>query len=66
MDRSSLYCDMKFYNNAISDLTKALELKPNDPKIHYSRGLAFYKNEMFKEAINDFKISLRTLTPFAN
>ena len=56
--RSDLYAEIGKYENSISDLGQALELKPNDPMILYKRGLSYYYSKKYKHAIRDFKESL--------
>lgn len=45
MERSNIYVDINQFDKAIKDLTDALTSKPNDPKILYKRGLAYYRNK---------------------
>ena len=46
----------------IQDLTKALSLNKNNPLIYYKRGLSYYQNKQFNEAITDLQKAL-TLHP---
>lgn len=53
MQRSNIFLEINEHQKAIDDLTKALEEKPLSPIICYRRGLAFYKNKQFEDAIKD-------------
>ncbi len=53
MERSNIYVDSKEFVKAIDDLTDALSRQPDNPKLLYKRGLAYYKNKEFKKAIRD-------------
>lgn len=39
---------------AISDLTKAIEINPNFAQAYYNRGIAYYSSNKFDEAIRDY------------
>ncbi len=64
--------DFNFYNNransnfvlgeyetAINDYTKAIELKPSEPTVFLSRGIAFYNTKKFDLAIADFDNAIK-------
>ena len=42
------------FDNAINDLTKAIELKPNNASAYINRGSAHYEKAEFNRAIADF------------
>jgi tetratricopeptide (TPR) repeat protein len=42
----------------IQDLTKALTINNKNPLTYYQRGLSYYKNKQYQEAIDDLKKSL--------
>ena len=46
------------YNEAISQYVKAIELNPNDTKLHYNIGTAFQANNDFEHAEKAYKKSL--------
>jgi len=50
---------------AISDFTKAIELKPFFPDAYVNRGVAKYKNGGFDEAIVDFTKAIALKPDFA-
>ena len=46
------------YNNAVTHLTKATELSPDDPDIHYALGLAYAERKMKSLAVKSFEAAL--------
>jgi tetratricopeptide (TPR) repeat protein len=50
---------MKQYYSAISDLTRTIKIRSEDPQLYYKRGLAYYNDEQYELSINDFKHSLK-------
>ena len=44
-------------NKSIDNLTKALGINQSD-RAYYSRGIAYYNQENYKEAVNDFKAAI--------
>lgn len=59
VQRSNIYVNMKNYDKAIENLTKALSIKGDDAQILYKRGLAYYKNKNYKNCIKDMFNSLQ-------
>ena len=53
-----LHLAMKNYNESITDLTKSLMYKKNDPFTLYKRGVAFYLEKCYKEALDDLLMAL--------
>jgi tetratricopeptide (TPR) repeat protein len=46
------------YEKALENLKSAIELSPNSPTIRYHLGMAYYKSNDLKNALNEFKNSL--------
>lgn len=45
-------------HKGVQDLTKALTVNNKNSLIYYKRGLCYYKNKQFEQAIADLKKSL--------
>lgn len=58
VQRSMVYIELKENHRAIQDLTKALTLNSKNAFTYYRRGISYYKNEQYQEAIEDLKKSL--------
>ena len=55
MHRAQCYYDLKDFKNAIEDLDKGLNVKDDDPQVHYRLGLAFYAAGNYKECTRSLK-----------
>lgn len=53
-NRGTAYSTIGEYDRAIQDLTKAIELRPNDPRAYYNRGGTHVDKESYELAIKDF------------
>lgn len=58
MNRAQCLYDMTQFTDAIEDLEQALKLAPEDPKVLYKLGLAYYAYEKYKRAIKMLKLAL--------
>jgi len=47
------------FNRAIESLKSAVESRPNSPTIRFHLGMAYYKNSDLKNALSEFKNSLK-------
>ena len=56
--------ELKDYNGAISDYTKAIELDPNDADAYYNRAVSKYYINDLKGACEDAKKSASLGNPF--
>jgi protein O-GlcNAc transferase len=50
------YCDNERYKDAINELNKALEITPNDSRVHYQLSMVYKKIGMFKQAEEELGI----------
>ncbi len=57
--RGLAYYKIGQYDEAISDFTEALKLKPKHADIYYSRGLAYNKIGQYDKAISDFTEAIK-------
>ena len=64
LKRGWLYNDLKNYNLAIVDFTKAQEISPSFSDAFFGRGYAYYKQENYELAIKDFDKVIE-LQPYA-
>ena len=53
-NRGTAYSTIGEYDRAIEDLTKAIELRPNDPRAYYNRGGTYIDKQFYELAIKDF------------
>lgn len=53
-NRGNAYIDLKKYNEAIADFTKALELKPDYAEAYLNRGTVYDELKKYNEAIADY------------
>ena len=60
-NRGAAYSTVGKYDRAIEDLTKAIELRPNDPGAYHNRGATYNDKKKYELAIKDFNeaINLR-------
>ena len=60
-NRGAAYSTIGKYDRAIEDLTKAIELRPNDPGAYHNRGATYNEKKTYELAIKDFNkaINLR-------
>lgn len=56
--RGEFYLLMEEYEKAIEELTKALQLNPNNTAIYTSLGVAYFKSNNYQDAIRFFKKGL--------
>merc|ERR1711924_471042 len=56
--RSHCFYVMKEFDTGAKDLTAALEMKPNDPKLFYARGRQYYATDKYKKALQDFQAAI--------
>ena len=54
LDRGDVMIEMRQYDQAIAEYTRAINLKPNTATAYTSRGLAHSNKSQFKAAIADF------------
>jgi len=52
--RGYAYAELKEFERAIEDFSKAIELDPNDAEAYYNRGLAYAKLGKYEQAIKDY------------
>ena len=57
-NRAFTYLRDEHLDAALQAFTQAIELKPNDAKSHYGRGVAFLENGFPDTAIQDFRIAI--------
>lgn len=53
-NRGNAYYALKDYDKAISDYTKAIELKPDYADAYFNRGLCYYMQAKYMESISDY------------
>ncbi|MFP4009176.1 MAG: tetratricopeptide repeat protein, partial [Spirulinaceae cyanobacterium] len=59
-DRGIIYCDMlEQYKNAVSDFTKAIEIKPDLDNLWFNRGQAYLGLKEYENAISDYAEALK-------
>jgi tetratricopeptide (TPR) repeat protein len=64
-DADELYCrgvaslQSGYYEEAINYLTSAIQLEPNNPVLYLKRGEAYYRSDLFEEALTDFQENKR-------
>jgi len=51
---------MTQFTDSIDDLENALQFSPEDPKVLYKLGLAYYAHEKYKRAIKMLKLALQS------
>ncbi|MDC3093854.1 tetratricopeptide repeat protein [Prochlorococcus sp. AH-716-M10] len=56
--RGISYLNLKQYDNAIIDFTKAIELNPTSANLHFNRGLCNHYKEKWFIAIVDFSVAI--------
>ena len=61
-NRASAMRDAGYYEEAIVEATRAIELEPQYVRAIVQRGFAYFNLESFEEAVNDFSLAL-TLKP---
>jgi tetratricopeptide (TPR) repeat protein len=64
-NRGIAYYDIKDYNKAINDYSKAIELNPDDAKTYFYRGNAYGRIEDYDKAINDFSKAIELNPDYA-
>ena len=57
-NRGTAYSTIGEYDRAIEDLTKAIELRPNDSRAYYNRGGTYIDKKIYGLAIRDFDRAL--------
>ena len=57
--RGNAYYELKNYQNAISDYTKAILLNPSNVNAYFNRGVVYFEQQNYPKAINDFTQILR-------
>lgn len=58
MHRAQCYYDLGDYEKSIEDLNTALDIKRDDPQVHYRLGLSQYAHGQFKECVRSLKTAL--------
>ena len=58
-NRGTAYSTIGKYDRAIEDLTKAIELRPNDPGAYYNRGGTYNDKKMYELAITDLNKAIK-------
>lgn len=58
MNRGTIYSDKQFYELAIKDFDKALELKTDYAEAFYNRGLAYFHLKNYSESIKDYSSAI--------
>jgi PGF-CTERM protein len=53
-NRGAAYYDLKQYERAIEDYSKAIELNPNYVGAYINRGVTYYDLKQYERAIEDF------------
>jgi tetratricopeptide (TPR) repeat protein len=64
-NRGNAYFAKGYYEQAISDYDKAIELEPNNAIVYFSRGKAYAYNNKFDEAISDYNKAIEINPKFA-
>ncbi len=64
-NRAIVYHRLKYFNRAISDLSKALDLDPRLPMAHYRRGLLYAATGNGERALADFAGEIENNPSFA-
>jgi len=59
IERATTYLKKRKYDRAIADLTKVIEIEPNNPYAHCKRGMAYGNKKKFDLAITDFTEAIR-------
>lgn len=59
IQRSMVNLELGENHKGVQDLTKALTVNGKNSLIYYRRGLCFYKNKQFEQAIEDLMKSLQ-------
>ncbi len=57
LNRGIAYLNLDEQDNAIKDLSKAIEIDPKSATAYHSRGLAHYQAGEYKESVDDFLMS---------
>jgi len=58
LNRGVAYLNIQEYEQALSDMTKSIELEMNNASAHHSRGMLNYQLKDYRAAIEDFKQAL--------
>lgn len=58
-NRGALLLDRKQFENAITDLNRAIDIRPHYVTPHFNRGLAYLNLRKFREAADDFTFVLK-------
>ena len=58
--------DLKDYNGAIADYTKAIELNPNYANAYYNRGISKHNLKDYNGAISDYNKAIEIDPNYAN
>ena len=56
--RGAAFAGRRDFEHALADLTRACELKPNEPEYAYQRGMAYWENNQPTPAMADFDHAL--------
>lgn len=57
--RAKTYLELKQYQEAIADFTKAAQSDTKDEKLYYGRGMAYLRLKSYKSAMEDFQRVLK-------
>jgi tetratricopeptide (TPR) repeat protein len=65
INRGLAYCQKGQYDQAISDLSKAIEINPRLPHAYNNRGWAYIKKLQYDQALSDFNKTIKIDPRFA-
>ena len=66
IERGNTYDNTGNHDLAIADYNTALSLNPNDVLGYYNRGLSYFRQERFAEAIQDCEQAVRLDPTYSN
>ena len=66
VNRGNVYTDKGYFDAAIQDCTKAIELNPENANAYVNRGVAYYYKDEFDTAIQNFSKAIELNPENAN
>ncbi len=65
-DLGIAYYNLKTYDEAVANLSKAVEFDPENPKVHFYLGLALMRSKQFEPALKSYEEAIRLNPDYLN